>query len=121
VFTRADIETTVLKAPGTLYSSTEDGKITNIYNIELVNKTFRNIPVTLKIESPAEAILQKVGDPAVVVPAEGIFKGIFIVKMPREALSESKTKIVFGIFEQDKKIETVKARFIGPIKFNKSE
>lgn len=121
VFTRADIETTVLKAPGTLYSITEDGKITNIYNIELVNKTFRNIPVTLKIESPAEAILQKVGDPAVVVPAEGIFKGIFIVKMPREALSESKTKIVFGIFEQDKKIETVKARFIGPIKFNKSE
>ena len=84
-------------------------------------RSFRDISVHVKIESPAEAILQKVGNPSLVVPAEGIIKGIFIVKMPREAIKESKTKIVFGIFENDKKIETVKARFVGPIKFNKSE
>jgi cytochrome c oxidase accessory protein FixG len=43
VFTRADIETTVLKVPGTLYTKTDDGQITNLYSIEFVNKTFEDI------------------------------------------------------------------------------
>ncbi|MFN9904247.1 MAG: FixG Ig-like domain-containing protein, partial [bacterium] len=76
IFTRADIETTILKAPGTLYTKTDDGKITNLYTLEFMNKTFEDINLDLKIESPATATLKKIGDEKIIVPKEGILKSI---------------------------------------------
>jgi cytochrome c oxidase accessory protein FixG len=40
IATRSMLKTTVLKVPGTLYQKTTDGFVTNLYNIEFVNKTF---------------------------------------------------------------------------------
>ncbi len=116
IFTRADIETTILKAPGTLYTKTDDGQITNLYTIEFMNKTFDDIPLTLKIESPLKASLTKIGDPNIVVPKEGILKGVIMVKLPEEDLTGMKTIIELGIYKDGEKVGTAKAKFIGPIK-----
>jgi cytochrome c oxidase accessory protein FixG len=116
ITTRADIETTILKAPGTLYTKTEDGQILNLYTIEFVNKTFNDIPLALKIESPAKATLTKVGDPKIVVPKEGIARGVIMVKLPEGELTGMKTVIELGIYTGKEKVGTAKAKFIGPIK-----
>ncbi|MBK7650836.1 MAG: cytochrome c oxidase accessory protein CcoG [Flammeovirgaceae bacterium] len=115
IFTRADIETTILKVPGTLYTKTDDGQITNLYTIEFLNKTYDDIPLEVKIESPAEATYMKIGDPAIVVPKEGILKGMIMVKLPESAISSMKTVIELGIYQNGEKVETAKAKFIGPI------
>ena len=99
IFTRADIEMTVLKAPGTLYTKTEDGLITNLYNIEFVNKTFADIPIELKIESPSTAVLSKVGISAIIVPKESMYKGIFMVKMPEQEISSMRMIIQLGVYQ----------------------
>lgn len=116
IFTRADIETTVLKAPGTLYSKTEDGQITNVYNIEFVNKTFEDVTLEMKVESPPSASLLKIGEKDILVPSEGILKGLFMIKLPEEEISTMKMNVVLGIYQDGKKVETANARFIGPIK-----
>lgn len=116
IITRADIETTVLKAPGTLYSKTEDGQITNVYNIEFVNKTFDDVSLEMKVESPTAASLLKIGDPQIVVPSEGILKGLFMIKLPEEEIKTMKMNVVLGIYQNGNRIETANARFIGPIK-----
>lgn len=116
IVTRADIETTVLKAPGTLYSKTEDGQITNVYNIEFVNKTFDDVSLEMKVESPAAASLLKIGDPQIVVPSEGILKGLFMIKLPEQEIKSMKMNVVLGIYQNGNRIETANARFIGPIK-----
>ncbi len=115
IFTRADIETTILKAPGTLYTKTDDGKITNLYTLEFMNKTFEDINLDLKIESPIAATLKKIGDEKIVVPKEGFLKSIVMVKLPEEALTNRKTIIEVGIYKAGKRIGTAKAKFIGPI------
>lgn len=120
VFTRADIETTILKVPGTLYTKTDDGQITNLYSIEFVNKTFDDLDLSVKIESPPTATYQKIGDPKIMVPKEGILKGMIMVKLPEEAIQSMKTEIKFGIYKGDEKIETARAKFIGPIVTPKS-
>ncbi|HEY5692140.1 MAG TPA: cytochrome c oxidase accessory protein CcoG [Cyclobacteriaceae bacterium] len=114
--TRADIETTVLKAPGTLFSKTEDGQITNVYNIEFVNKTFDDVLLEMKVESPSAASLLKIGDPQIVVPSEGILKGLFMIKLPEEEINSMKMNVVLGVYQNGNRIETANARFIGPIK-----
>lgn len=115
VFTRADIETTLLKVPGTLYTKTEDGQITNLYSIEFVNKTFDDIQLEIRVERPTQATFMKIGDPNILVPKEGILKGMVMVKLPEEVINSMKTEIVLGVYSQGKKIETAKAKFIGPI------
>ena len=116
IFTRAEIETTVLKAPGTLYTLAEDGQVTNVYNFEFVNKTFGDIELTVKVETPAEATIQKVGEPVALVKKESILKAIYLVKIPPVKLGSVKTVVQFGIYDGDRKVETVSARFTGPIK-----
>jgi len=116
IFTRADIEMTVLKAPGTLYTKTEDGLITNLYSIEFVNKTFEDIPIELRIESPSLAVLSKVGDPSIIVPKENMFKGIFMVKLPEQEITSMRMIVQLGVYQNGKRIETAKAKFIGPLK-----
>lgn len=115
ISTRADIETTVLKVPGTLYTKTDDGQITNLYSIEFVNKTFDDISLSVKVESPSEATFMKVGDPNIVVPKEGILKGMIMVKLPETSITSMKTVIELGIYQAGEKVETVKAKFVGPI------
>lgn len=115
IFTRADVEMTILKAPGTLYTKTEDGNITNVYNIEFVNKTFDDVPLELRIESPLSATLQKIGTAPLVVPREGLIKNLFIIKIPESQVADTKTVIRLSAWKNGKKVQTSTARFIGPI------
>ena len=121
IFTRTDIETTVLKAPGTLYTKTDDGLITNLYTFEFVNKTFEDISLEVKVESPAAASLMKIGDPKIRVPKEGILKNVFMVKLPEQEVTSMRMIIELGIYQNGKKIETAKAKFIGPMKSRNHE
>ncbi|HEY9048857.1 MAG TPA: cytochrome c oxidase accessory protein CcoG [Ohtaekwangia sp.] len=113
--TRSDVETTILKVSGTLYQRTDDGYISNLYNVEFVNKTFHEISLVAKVESPEGAILQRVDGKPIVVPAEGIFKGVFFIKIPRQALRGARTVVRIGIYQDGELIERVKAKFIGPV------
>jgi cytochrome c oxidase accessory protein FixG len=113
--TRSDIETTVLKIPGTLYQRTDDGYITNMYNIEFVNKTFEGITLEVKIESPETMTLTKVGEQEIKIPAEGLQKNVFFLKMAENAITESKTPVVLGIYRDGELLETIQTKFIGPV------
>jgi cytochrome c oxidase accessory protein FixG len=116
ISTHQDVEMTVLKVPGTLYAKTDDGQITNLYQIEFINKTFNDIPLELKIESPEGATFMRVGGPTINVPKEGMLKGIYLVKVPPHLLQGTKTEIQLGVYQHGKKIITSKIKFIGPIK-----
>jgi cytochrome c oxidase accessory protein FixG len=115
VFTRSVIETTILKVPGTLYQRTEAG-ITNLYNIEFVNKTFENKTLELRINSPSSAVLQQTGEKALIVPAEGILKSVVIVQIPESELRETRSLVYIDVYADGEKVESLKTTFIGPIK-----
>lgn len=120
IFTRADVEMTVLKAPGTLYTKTDDGNISNVYNIEFVNKTFDDIPVEVRVEAPASASLVKIGPGELVIPREGMVKNLYIIKIPEGAITGVKTSIVLSAYQNGRKIESATARFVGPINMKKT-
>ncbi len=116
VATRSDIETTVLKVPGTLFQRGDDGTISNLYNVEFVNKTFEEKTLEMKVESPPEAILNKVGEQSIVVPAGEMLKGVYFIKISADQVKESKTVVILGVYSEGKRLETVKVKFIGPVK-----
>lgn len=115
VFTRSVIETTMLKVPGTLYQRTELG-ITNLYNIEFVNKTFEDKTLELRVVSPSSAVLQQTGEKTLVVPAEGILKSVVMIRIPESELRKTRNDVHIDVYADGQKVESLKTTFIGPIK-----
>jgi cytochrome c oxidase accessory protein FixG len=113
--TRSDIEVTVLKVPGQLYQKTEDGQISNLYNIQFVNKTFVEIKLEVKVENMPSAQLSKVGEGDIIVHPNALSEGIFFIKIPKDKLVESKTNLKIGIYSNGELVEETTTNFLAPV------
>jgi cytochrome c oxidase accessory protein FixG len=114
--TRSDVETTILKVPGTLFQKTDDGFFTNLYTIEFVNKTFGEMPLRLRVESPASATLVIPEGELILLPSEGLLKRMCFIKIPASDIVEARTVVFIGVYRDSELLETVKVKFIGPVK-----
>jgi cytochrome c oxidase accessory protein FixG len=112
--TRSDVKVTALKVPGTLYQR-EGDFVTNLYNLEFVNKTFDEKKLELKIIEPSSAKLSNVDGKDIVVPAEGLLKRVYFIKIPEHDIDNARIVVKLGVFENGVLVETVKAKFIGPV------
>lgn len=112
VFTRSDVETTLLRAPGALFQKSGDGKISNLYTMKLVNKTSREVPIELRLEGMEGRI--RVMGTATVVPAEQLIEDSVLIEMDPKTLNGSTTPFVIGIYSKGKRIDRIKTMFIGP-------
>lgn len=115
LMTRSDIETTVLKVPGTTFQKTDDGFISNLYSVEFVNKTFDEIRLEVKIIAPSSAKLEKVGEPDIIVPGEGLVKNVYFIRIPRKEITGRSSEVQLGVYRDGELIETVKTRFVSPV------
>jgi cytochrome c oxidase accessory protein FixG len=111
--TRTDVDTTILRTQGQLYQEQENNQISNLYNFKIINKTRKEIPITLKLEN-IDGIIEIVGNKVVVAPPEGLTEGTLFVKLDKSQVKERKNKLLIGVYSGDKKIETVKTNFLGP-------
>jgi len=114
VATRADVETILLRAPGALYQELPDGRIQNLYTMKVINKTSRDIPVTLKLfQTQGEITIVGGG---LTVPREELAKTSVLIKLDKSRLAGPKTPLKIRVYEgdSDKLLETVKTVFVGP-------
>ncbi len=119
VLTRSDIETTVLRVPGMLYQKTDDGKISNLYNIQFVNKTFEPVELDLRLEGRPNATIEKIGDNEIVVGGGEMIEGVFMVKIPAEEIDKPSFEVELGLYSDGKKIEGMDTKFLAPVKLKK--
>jgi cytochrome c oxidase accessory protein FixG len=112
LISRKDVDATVLRTPGQIFQTQVDGRISNLFSIKLANKTRQNIPITLKLEN-MKGEISVVGD-SLTVGAESYFQSPFFVKVDRNQITKRKTKLLLGVYEGNKKLETAVTTFIGP-------
>ncbi len=110
---RTDLDATLMRTSGMTYNSLPDGRIGNLYSLKLANKTHEDIAISLKLENiPGEITM--VGSSNLVVKKEEYSNVQFFVKLNRNLVKGWKTQLTIGLYEKDKKIKTIKAKFIGP-------
>lgn len=112
---RTEIETTILRTPGTLFQETTEGNIVNIYNIQVANKTTNELTFELKLEDGVNGNLKLIKKERTVAK-QGVFDSALLIEIPKNELKERKTKIEIGVYQNGKKIDDVKTHFIGPMK-----
>jgi cytochrome c oxidase accessory protein FixG len=113
VFTRAEVGTTLLRAPGSLFQQTAEGKIQNIYTMKVINKSSRDLPVELKLKN-LPGTVRLMGAGAFVVPKEKLAQTSVLIELDAASLTGNSTKLVIGVYANGKLLETLTTGFIGP-------
>ena len=112
IFTRSDVEATVLRAPGALFQQMPDGHFSNLYTLRVVNKTSRELPVELRLEN-AGGSLQVMGG-SLLLPPQKLLENSLLVELDPAAMKSGTTPLVIGVYAEGKKLQTLKTAFIGP-------
>ncbi|MCO6357753.1 cytochrome c oxidase accessory protein CcoG [Roseivirga pacifica] len=114
---RADVEATMLRMPGLIFQKLDDGQIQNIYNVQFVNKTAEDLTLEIRVSNFPEATIEKVGEGAILLDAKSKSDGVYIIKIPEDALEERKTQLRLELISNGEVIDVIKTNFLGPIKF----
>ena len=119
LITRKDVDATVLRTPGMLHQIQNDGKISNMYNFEVVNKTFTTQHIDLKITSPAGADLKMVDRDGISfeLGEDGLIKGSFFIILPQSEIKTNNTEAQVDIYSNGKLMNTITTNFVAPVKF----
>lgn len=115
LLTRKDVDTTIFRTPGMLFQKQENDMISNLYNIKILNKTHKDVPVRLKMETPGGKI--KMIGKEMVIQHESKGESEFFILFPKKILKDRKTVVWIGVYSGSEKLETVKTNFLGPVVF----
>ncbi|MDQ0640997.1 cytochrome c oxidase accessory protein FixG [Pedobacter sp. W3I1] len=109
IYKREDIQTTVLRASGTLYQSRGTDKTSNLYNAELINKTNKTVKFTFRSKDKGDEInfIQK----ADVLPKEGSVHLTFFLIRKNNSIKKYKTDAVFEIIANGEVLSTATTSF----------
>jgi cytochrome c oxidase accessory protein FixG len=114
---RTDLDARLMRTAGMTYTSLPDGRISNLYNLKLANKTHKDIGYNLKLEN-LKGEIEIVGNSTAIVKKEDYAHLQFFVKLARSQVKGWKTELQIGMYENNKKIKTISANFIGPEIYN---
>jgi hypothetical protein len=109
---RTDLETTILRQPGTLFQELPNGMYSNIYQIKVINKTFDTKDYELRLLDPSGEMVS-LGSINSVNP-QNLSEGRFLIKLNNDQLTGLQTTITFGVYSDGNLIETLTSGFIGP-------
>lgn len=115
LLTRPDIEATILKVPGQLYQKQPNDRISNLYNMQFLNKTYEDANLELKIKDIDGAAVRRVGEQDLFVPAGERIDCVFFIELPRSAVTKMKMKLIIQLIREGKVVDEVKTNFIGPL------
>lgn len=114
LFLRSDIEATILRLPGQMFTTTET-TVTNVYTVTLVNKTVDNYDdLQLKLMSQKGGI--KVVGNKLSLKKESLKEGTLFITIAKKDLTSSKVKLKIGLYKDDKLIETTTTNFPSPLR-----
>ncbi len=113
LLTRSDVEATILRASGSLFQELPNGNISNLYNAKIINKTFEDMSVEIKMLKP-EGKINLIGSKTLDLQPESLVEATFFVEMEKSQVPFTKNKIEIGIYSNGNLIESTTTNFQSP-------
>lgn len=114
---RTEYSVNILRTPGMLFQEQPNGMISNVYDLNIVNKTFNETPVQIKLEQPSDGELKLVGKD-IILKSQQIVETKFLVLLDKAKLKKMNTPIEIGVYDGNKLIKKIKTSFLGPVESN---
>jgi len=112
LISRSNIQTTILRAGGTLYQLRDNGTVSTLYNAELVNKTTKLVKFEI-IPTDQDTKIQFVRKEAEINKGSSVKLTFFVIR-PQKSVDKYKSEIKIEIWSEGKLIEKIKTNFIAP-------
>ncbi len=110
---RSDFELTILRTPGLLYQEQPDNKISNIYDLKIINKTFDKLPAELRLNNVAGEI-KLIGVNLEVEP-QSAAEGKFMVILSKDQITKLNTPLELAVLSEGETIDIIKTSFLGKV------
>lgn len=114
IFTRTDFQAVVLKKRGSTYQMLENGMISNIYEINLINKSKNSYKVELQLEEGLDGEVNLTKSPILLGPEEQV-KNNFIIRLNSNEISRGQKKLKIIVLGDGEELLEVKTSFVGPL------
>ncbi|EOR95153.1 Type cbb3 cytochrome oxidase biogeneis protein CcoG, involved in Cu oxidation [Arcticibacter svalbardensis MN12-7] len=112
ILRRTDIETTILRASGTLYQMRDDGTVSNLYNAEFYNRTSQSIKFQVVPHGPGTQI-QYITKPEELKKGASMKITFFIIQDIKN-IKSYKSDIKLQVLSAGKVLENIETTFIAP-------
>ncbi|MFN4146375.1 MAG: cytochrome c oxidase accessory protein CcoG [Runella sp.] len=113
LLTRNDYEMTLLRAPGLTYQIQTDGKVSNLYHLQIVNKTSDEVTPQLKMNKQQNGEVRIVGQATKIEPSE-VGNLTFFVDKPRREIRTGSQPIEVEVWINNQHQQTLKTTFLAP-------
>jgi polyferredoxin len=116
ILNRSLVEATILKTKGTMYQVSVDNKtIANIYTATFINKTFKPMPIELKVFDIPDGKIRLIGKDKIYIESDTYTSVTFILELPRSFIKGSRNDVRIGVYSGKELIQTVTTGFNGPV------
>lgn len=113
LITRSDFSINILRTPGLLFQEQPDNKYSNIYDLNIINKTFNPAVIELKLKN-VEGELKLLGNDLNLKPQEKQ-DSKFILILPKSSITKMNTPITISVYSNNKLLKEVQTSFLGPV------
>lgn len=113
---RSEFELTILRTPGILYQEQTNNRISNLYDLKIVNKTFDDLPAELKLKN-IDGEIKLIGANLDIGP-QSVAEGKFLIILDKSKIKQLNTPIEIEVKSKGKTIDVVKTSFLGKINRN---
>jgi cytochrome c oxidase accessory protein FixG len=114
LISRKDLDVNLVRAKGTLFYREDDGRISNLYNVKIINKTHDSLPSQFAVEG-LKAEVRLVGTQHLVIPPDTMMETQLFIVMDATQLGSQKSKIGVEIWSNEKRIGREKTTFLAPL------
>lgn len=110
---RTEVELSILRTPGLLFQEQPNNKISNIYDVKVINKTFDKFAVNLKLLG-IDGEIKVIGNDLFVKP-QGIAEAKFLVILDKKDIKTLNTPITIAVLRDNKIIDKINTSFLGKL------
>jgi cytochrome c oxidase accessory protein FixG len=108
--TRTDVDITINRARGQIFTRQADGKVNNLYMMKITNKTKDDLHLDMQVDG-AELVI--IGENQV-VKADTMVEGQFFIMMPESLITKRKYDLQVMVYSNGKLVTQKPVNFIGP-------
>lgn len=113
LLTRTEIDVTILRTPGMFYQDQSLGRVSNLYDLKVLNKTFEKKEIDLKLIN-SEGEIKVLGERVSVQPQESVEAKLFVL-LDKTKISRMNTPLEIGVYSNGKEVDRITTSFLGPV------
>jgi len=114
IVTREDLQGTITRFPGMTFQAREDGTVSNLYQITLINKTFE--PQKVELQALADGMkVEIIGAKEWILEPQTKFEGRFFLVRNQSEVKVNQEKVKVALIHNHEEIDEIKTNFMAPL------